>query len=287
MQFRGINGYYELELEHQGECRFRARVAKTGSTRHTNTPAQISSDDATIDAEVVDGRVQLLSKFRLESEAYEPRQYRLAFELDGSDSMVGSYWHRASGTAGHNIAGLLRGGRSTLLEDISASAVEVPCAFECIPGCADETSTQACVERCEVGKPAMPCGAPAALSSVPQRARSVMDRVGRANKGGLTARQRRRCRKVAGWLEGDWTLYVAGNEPADFQISAEDDCELTFAGAIQGSGDVDSHGTWTLLVIEKGLFGYHEVPLFALTGWGPAFGLTRDLKPAAAYRWKQ
>lgn len=284
MQFRPINGYYELELDHQGECRFLATVRKTGSTRHTNTPAEIRSDRASIDARVVGGRVQLLSEFRLQSRKYESQQYMLAFELDGTDSMVGAYWHRASGAASRDIAGVLRGERSQLLRDISAWEVEVPCALECIPGCADETSTQACVERCADGKPAMPCGAPSAESSAPERAQTVIGRVGRANEGGLSGKQLRRCGTVAGWLEGDWTLFVAGDDPADFEISAEEDCGLTFSGALRGTGDVDSRGTWTLLVADEALLRYQLVPWFALTGWGPAFGVTREGKPAAAYR---
>lgn len=77
---------------------------------------------------------------------------------------------------------------------------------------------------------------------------------------------------------------MTGDDPADFEISAEDDCELTFSGALRGTGDVDSRGTWTLLVADDALLRYQLVPRSALTGWGPAFGVTREGKPAAAYR---
>ena len=285
MQFRGVNGYYELDLEHEGECRFTATVRKTGSSRHNNTPDEISTARARVDARVVDGRVQLWSKFRLRSRKYDPREYMLAFELDGADSMVGAYWHRASGTSAHEIAGVLRGERSKPFRDISVSEVEVPCAFECIPGCADEGSTKTCVERCAEGGSAIPCGAPTDVWSTPARARENIDRSGSVLTSEMRGSSRRRCEKAARWLEGDWTLYVSGESPRNFQVSAAG-CLLTFTGDVSGTGDVDGHGAWTRLVSGgQDFLGNARLESdFALTGWGPAFGLTQDRKPAAAYR---
>lgn len=288
MQFRGINGYYELELEHRGRCRFDATVRKTGSTRHVNSPAEVSTALARVDARVVDGRVQLWSKFRLVSRRSDPREYMFAFEIDGRENVVGAYWHRASGTTSHDIAGVLRGGQSRPSRDLSASEVEVPCPFECIPGCADDASTQACVERCGDGRPAMPCGAPTDVWSAPARAREVIDRTGSVLSSDMSGAARRRCEKTARWLEGEWTLYVVGEPTRDFRISASD-CQLTFSGEISGTGDVDGRGAWTRLVSNgMDILGNARLaPDFALAGWGPAFGLTSDRKPAAAFRRSQ
>ncbi|MCR9160806.1 MAG: serine/threonine-protein kinase [Nannocystaceae bacterium] len=284
MQFRDINGLYELDLEHDSKCRFDVTVRKMGSSRRLNAPGEISAASGRVDARVVDGRVLLWTKLRLRSRAHPPREYMFAFQLDGPDSMSGTYWHRPAGTVAHDIAGFLEGARHRI-PSVSVSEVEVQCAFECIPGCADEASTQSCVDRCGKGGPAMPCGAPTNVASAPARSRHVIDRLGSVIGTRMRSSSRRRCAKAARWLEGDWTLHVAGGPAKDFHIGASD-CQLTFSGDISGTGDVDGHGAWTKLVLDgtDELGGARLRPDFALTGWGPAFGLTHDGDPAAAFR---
>ncbi len=284
MQFRGINGLYELDLDHEGDCRFNVTVRKTGNSRRLNPPEEVSSGSARVDARVVEGRVVFWTKVQLRSRKHAPREYMLAIQLSDPDTMVGTYWHRPSGATAHDIAGFLKGARHRPSR-ISISQMDVPCAFECIPGCADETSTQSCVDRCEGGEPAMPCGAPTDPASAPDRPRENIARVGSVVAHDIRGSSRRRCAKAAGWLEGRWTLYVRDAPPLNFRLSASD-CQLTFSGDISGSGDVDGHGAWTRLVLDgRDEFGGARLrPDLALTGWGPAFGVTRGGDPAAAYR---
>lgn len=284
VQFRGINGYYELELEPKAGCEFRATVRKTGSTKHQNTPREVRSGTASVETIMVGGRAAISTSIVLASEKYEPSEYRLSFVFEDSDSMVGAYWHRPQDQDSLYIAGVLKGRRTPLGRDISEHEVEIPCAVECVPSCPDEKTMAACESRCEAGESAMPCGAPSHALSIPLSAQSSIDSE-ESPLDGMSRWARRRCERTGQRLEGDWTLFVLGEDNREFSVRASG-CTLSFSGGVSGSGDVDGRGVWRRVTQTRVGFAQslRLEPQLALTGWGPAFGVTREGKPAAAYR---
>ena len=260
---KGVNDYYALQLDAVGACRFDATLRRIA-------PRQDARASAIVQATVRGDRVHLGGAFEFTG---DERETFLEFEFDGDTSMVGAYWQRPLGQRARTFAGVLEGAREVLPRDIQAHEIPLSCPLQCVPACADEASTQHCRHRCVNGAPPQPCGAPEDPQSMPRPAAVP-------GNDEVEASVPPRCQQAALLLEGDWTLFVHDQTPADFSVRASG-CALAFDGDIEGAGQVDGRGAWTY--VGSAPDNAALPPRFALAGWGPAFGLTADGKPAAAY----
>ncbi|RMG99191.1 MAG: serine/threonine protein kinase, partial [Deltaproteobacteria bacterium] len=273
-RFLGANGRYQLDLRHLAACEFEVRLRKVGSTsgnrvfRYPEDRIRVGTAVAT--AERRGDGAHLSFDIGMASPEIPQAAYHFDLVVGPGERLVGTYAYRARPGAARDHAGYLRGGRAPFEEILDAAWDDVPCRLACNFVCPDEDAARACAATCE-GTGLERCGPPTDAFVAPKRVPALLVAPPKPARGEEAAA----CAAAAGRIAGAWVLEEAGGRSTRVTLAAEG-CRLRVVSGAYDEGIVSPDGPWRL--------DRNGRAAVALAGEGPAFGLTADGTPVAAYR---
>lgn len=285
-RWHGATGHYELVLEPLDGCSLNAMLRKTG-----DGPRRYAKD---LVREGSRGMQLMQTKRGLESSA----TFQIASDKRGKllitfnyvfkdGELIGDYQY--TGTTGAIWRGFLAGGRSEPKESLRPDLSQASCTSQCRMRCATEASRASCVsERCvDEEADVHECGRPSADTVPPPLTTELIGTsLGelRAELGTKKSKKARRwCTKAAETLVGSWEL-SAPTWTRTLEVRA-DGCELEIDAKV-ADGFMRQHMDG--LTTSVGGWVMHDPggssPRWALIGWDPAFGVSREGEPLVAHR---
>ena len=282
-KFLGEQGYYRVTVTAEADCRAAFHVEKHGDSGKPRYGENLEDRLITSVTPTADGAVEVTLDLRLAKRSQRSAggqrsglHYRHTLSWAGGQ-LRGDWSFVQAKTRAPEMRGLLVGAGAGQAYALGFTLAQATCPGQCRVRCAGEVAANTCITgQCRgEGATVLDCGGADDAFEPPANAlRAAAEPLGEAQ--GISDR----CRQVAQRIPGTWTVWkrpIAGVDGSAerFELRLESvGCELT--GRVRPPSGVvhDIHGwvdpnsgLWRLQPVDRP--GW---PIWALTGWDPAFG---------------
>lgn len=282
-RFLGERGYYRVTVTPETGCRATFRVEKHGDSSKPKYGENLEDQVVREVTRAADGAIEVMLDLKLakpsKSSAGGQRSglnYRQLLSWTAG-SLRGDWSFIQAKTRAPEMRGLLVGSTAGQVSDQDFTLARATCPGQCRVRCAGDAAASQCItERCRgASGVVLDCGGADDTFEPPDNTlQAATEALGSAR--GVTAR----CRQVAQRLPGMWKIWkrpLSGprREPELFEVELESTgCDLSGHLRPSSGGIHDLHG-W--IDPDSGLWRLQrtdqpEGPIWALTGWDPAFG---------------